>query len=77
MEIFQSSNQIVINRTILIRTLMTWIPETLFKKIISVIPIACVDLVVVNPEKDILMVNRKNEPEKGEWWFPGRTYLLW
>ncbi len=50
---------------------MTWVPETLFRKIITVVPIACVDLLVVNRERNILMVKRKNEPAIGQWWFPG------
>ena len=34
-------------------------------------PIACVDLLVVNAAKQVLMVKRNNPPAKGEWWFPG------
>ena len=44
---------------------MTWVPETLFRKIITVVPIACVDS-VVNRERNILMVKRKNEPATGD-----------
>ena len=50
---------------------MTWVPEALFRKIITLVPIACVDLLVVNREKSILLVARKNEPAIGQWWFPG------
>ena len=34
-------------------------------------PIACVDLLVVNAAKEVLMVKRNNQPAMGEWWFPG------
>lgn len=34
-------------------------------------PIPCVDLVVVDKDKKILMLKRKNDPAKGKWWFPG------
>jgi len=40
-------------------------------------PIACVDLIVMNSEKEILLLKRKNEPAKNEWWFPGgRIHFL-
>ena len=38
---------------------MTWVPETLFRKIITVVPIASVDLFIVNRERNILMVKQK------------------
>jgi colanic acid biosynthesis protein WcaH len=48
-----------------------WISETLYQKIIKVMPIPCVDLIVQKPEGHILMLKRSNEPAKGQWWFPG------
>lgn len=39
--------------------------------ILRVMPIPCVDLVVENCRGEVLLVRRKNEPAKGEWWFPG------
>lgn len=48
-----------------------WIPEKKYQSIIKLIPIPCVDLLVVNEEKKILLIKRKNEPAKDQWWFPG------
>ena len=47
------------------------IPDKLYKRILQVIPIACVDLLVINPKNEILLLKRKNQPSKGQWWFPG------
>ena len=47
------------------------IPEKFYQEIISVMPIPCVDLLVVDKTGKILLLKRKNEPEKGKWWFPG------
>jgi colanic acid biosynthesis protein WcaH len=52
-----------------------FIPDSFFKKILQVLPIVCVDLLVINEKNKILLIKRKNEPAKGEWWFPGgRVY---
>lgn len=48
-----------------------WISENKYKEIIRLIPISCVDLLVVSQENEVLLVKRKNEPEKGQWWLPG------
>jgi len=48
-----------------------WIPENEYKQILRKIPIPCVDLIIKNNQGEVLMVMRKNEPAKGEWWFPG------
>lgn len=47
------------------------IPADEYARIIRMIPIPCVDLAVVNPAREIFLVQRKNEPARGEWWFPG------
>lgn len=47
------------------------IPEKEYKKIIQVLPILCVDVIIVNEKKEYLLVKRKNEPLKGEWWVVG------
>ena len=40
----------------------------------ELMPICCVDVVLFHDNK-ILLVKRKNEPAKGEWWVPGgRVY---
>jgi len=41
-----------------------------YKKIIECIPISCIDLIIENNNK-ILLVYRNNEPVKNQWWFPG------
>ena len=49
----------------------TYIPGRVYQKIVRLIPIACVDLVVENHRGEVLLLRRKNEPAKNEWWFPG------
>ncbi len=52
------------------------IPEQLYKKIIKVMPVPCVDLLITDKQGKVLLVKRKNEPAKGQWWFPGgRVYF--
>lgn len=50
---------------------MSFIDAALYNEIIAVLPIACVDIVALNDKDQILLVQRLNEPAKGEWWFPG------
>ena len=47
------------------------IPEELYKKIVDTMPILCVDLVIKNGRGEFLLVKRKNQPLKGEWFVPG------
>lgn len=48
------------------------IPRPLYHKIHKLLPLVCVDAVVVDRGgKQFLLVKRENEPEKGKWWFPG------
>ncbi|MBF0386267.1 MAG: NUDIX hydrolase [Candidatus Omnitrophica bacterium] len=47
------------------------IPDRLYRQILRVMPIACVDLLVFDQVGQILLVRRNNEPVKGQWWFPG------
>lgn len=48
------------------------IPRELYRKIHKLLPLVCVDAVVVNlSKKQFLLVRRKNEPQKGAWWFSG------
>lgn len=47
-----------------------WIPTAEYSKIISLIPIVCVDVAIVHDGK-ILLVKRRDEPAAGEWWLPG------
>ena len=54
---------------------MRRIPDALYEQIKSLIPIACVDLVVLKDSR-ILLCKRNNEPAKGEWWVPGGRVLI-
>jgi len=47
-----------------------FIPETLYKKITENMPICCVDILVTNKNR-FLLVQRRVEPLKNKWWFPG------
>lgn len=48
----------------------------LYEKILQVMPIPCVDIVLVNDDDEILLVLRANKPAQGKWWFPGgRVYF--
>ena len=51
-----------------------FIPKEKYESILSVIPILCVDLLIRNADK-ILLLKRDNEPAKGEYWFPGGRVL--
>jgi ADP-ribose pyrophosphatase YjhB (NUDIX family) len=48
-----------------------WISDDEYDKIKKSFPIPCVDLLITNERSEILLVKRRNEPAKGEWWFPG------
>jgi colanic acid biosynthesis protein WcaH len=49
---------------------MSFIENTLYEKIIKNVPILCIDL-IINYEKNFLLVKRKENPMSGEWWVPG------
>lgn len=53
---------------------MNNIPKTLYKKILSCVPIACVDIAIV-VGGSILLVKRKDRPAQGQWWLPGGRVL--
>ena len=48
-----------------------FIPDSLYRQILPVMPIPCVDLLVVDRLRNILLLKRRNEPAKGLWWVPG------
>jgi colanic acid biosynthesis protein WcaH len=51
-----------------------FIPKGDYEKILDVLPILCVDCVITHNGK-CLLLRRKNEPAKGQYWFPGgRVY---
>ncbi len=46
------------------------IPEPLYKKFVKSMPLFCLEGIVKNRSRFIL-VKRKKSPAKDEWWFPG------
>ncbi|MGA9347297.1 MAG: NUDIX domain-containing protein, partial [Anaerolineae bacterium] len=42
-----------------------------YTEIVRVLPILCVDVVVMNTNGEYLLVKRANEPRKGHWWVIG------
>jgi ADP-ribose pyrophosphatase YjhB (NUDIX family) len=48
-----------------------WISEALYSQILQVMPIPCVDLMVVDDAGKVLLLLRKNEPAADQWFFPG------
>lgn len=50
------------------------IPTKLYKKIVELVPILCVDVILEHEGKYIL-VKRKNNPLKGQWWIIGGRAL--
>jgi colanic acid biosynthesis protein WcaH len=53
-----------------------WVSEELYSRILQVMPIPCVDLLVVGDADKVLLVLRRNEPAAGQWWFPGGRVLF-
>jgi ADP-ribose pyrophosphatase YjhB (NUDIX family) len=51
------------------------IPEQQYKEILRVLPILCVDIIIVGPDGKYLLVKRRNEPLMGEWWTVGGRLL--
>jgi len=49
---------------------MNWIPDKLYTSFLAMMPYCCIDLVIVR-DKQYLLVQRKQEPLKGEWYLPG------
>lgn len=47
-----------------------FIPSTLYNQILKLLPIASVEAVIVM-DNALLFLRRKNNPAKGQWWFPG------
>jgi 8-oxo-dGTP diphosphatase len=47
------------------------VSEKLYSRILRVMPIPCVDLLVVDDPGRVLLLLRRNEPAAGQWWFPG------
>ena len=49
---------------------MKFIPNELYNNIIDVVPIICVDAIIISNQK-CLLLKRNNNPEKNSYWFPG------
>ena len=49
---------------------MVHIPEDQYNSILELMPIVCVDVVIVY-QGYALLIKRANEPAKDEWWLPG------
>lgn len=47
------------------------ISEDIYSQIVRLMPIPCVDIVVVDDRGRVLLMKRANEPASGQWWFPG------
>ena len=47
------------------------VPAEEYRRVLSTMPIVCVDCVVINGKGQYLLVRRDNEPLKGEYWVPG------
>ena len=50
------------------------IPNDFYRQIVDVLPILCVDLIIIKDGK-YLLVKRKNKPFKGIYWSPGGRVL--
>lgn len=47
-----------------------YIPQSTYEIIVECMPIVSVEALIISEGK-LLFLRRKNEPAKGEWWFPG------
>jgi len=47
------------------------IPQARYHRILSSMPLLCVDGVIRNSSNQVLLVKRSNEPLKNHWWVPG------
>ena len=47
-----------------------FIPQTTYDQITKLMPIVSVEALIIADDK-MLFLRRKNEPAKGQWWFPG------
>lgn len=54
---------------------MNQINQNLYNEILTNMPIVCVDGILIDDDGKILFLKRDNEPEKGNWWFPGGRLL--
>jgi len=50
---------------------MKYIPDEQYKSILDVIPICCVDIIIVHSNEFLLLKRKKEEIDGGLWWVPG------
>ncbi|MFW1691357.1 GDP-mannose mannosyl hydrolase [Acinetobacter ursingii] len=48
-----------------------WLPDQLFKTVITSTPLIAIDLLVRNTQNEVLLGKRLNAPAKGFWFVPG------
>lgn len=53
---------------------MKWIPNNVYYDFIKYMPIVCVDI-CIKYVNQVLLIKRKDEPAKGQWWIPGGRLL--
>jgi len=51
------------------------IPTEQYSQIIEVLPILCVDVIVMNARGEYLLIKRAKQPMKGQWWVIGGRLL--
>ncbi len=51
-----------------------FIEASLYQQILENIPIACVDIAIVD-QGAVLLLKRKDPPARGQWWLPGGRVL--
>ena len=52
-----------------------FIPEKKYREIVQVIPILCIDALIINNKNEYLLLKRLNEPLKNVFWVPGGRVL--
>jgi colanic acid biosynthesis protein WcaH len=51
------------------------IPAADYKKFLEQMPVVCIDAIIMNNKGQYLLIKRKNEPLKGDYWVPGGRLL--
>ena len=52
-----------------------FIPDEKYREIVQVIPILCIDALIINNNNEYLLLKRLNEPLKNVFWVPGGRVL--
>lgn len=51
------------------------IPAADYKTFLEQMPVVCIDAIIMNNKGQYLLIKRKNEPLKGDYWVPGGRLL--